>query len=294
MTILMDCVLGCHRSGGGTDAIIHLLTADTKSLGGWEGSVHGPPRTPVSSPNTIMMTPVMAAVADDDPIRRLLKQMEERRNAYRGTKQWINQSAIARRIGMSSSYVSRLESGDRDIRHLSGSDLYEVLTGYRFTPREIEGIVTEYNLNVPPQLRGLPVAAEAGRVVVVSEGGISQPSHSGQVEVQRSALRGLDPDSVRERTVQPHDLATAKAQERAPIGSQLIISGAVHPTENSLVIVDTGTAQALAVWPIVADWVTPYTIGGPLSATTISKDAPIVAVVISVNVPQPFLAPTAS
>lgn len=234
------------------------------------------------------MTSVMSAVQEQD-LTPLLEEMRWRREGA-GTPYKVNQSEIARDIGRSSSYISLLEAGKRNWHKVPGHHLYIILRGYGYTPSEIQGIVARYRLNAPPQL--VDDTAEPGTVVVLSEGGVSQPGVHGEVTVRVSDLHNVAPSVVRERRVMDFDLATAKAQERAGVGAQLLVSAAVAPTDDSLVIIEEEGVQALAVWPVKADWVTPYTIGGPYKAMPIgSSNMRLVAVVVSVNLRQPFIHP---
>lgn len=239
-------------------------------------------------PRTHTMTPVMADERDNK-LKPLLDQMRWRRTGA-GSPYKINQAKIGRELGKNdSSHISRLESGERSLYNLSGHDLYILLRGYGYSPSDIKGIVATYNFNTPPQLLD---PAEPRTVVIVSEGGISQPRDIGEVEVPLSSLHNADPSTVRERTVQPHDLATAKAQAKAEVGSNLIVSYVAQPMDESLVIVECeGGIQALAVWPVMADWVTPYRMGGPHPAMPIDADSKIAGVVLSVNQPQKFILP---
>lgn len=241
---------------------------------------------PLGNPATHTMTAVMPNdFPDTEP---LLEEMKRRRLKSEETNDPIIQTAVAEQMGVSPSYVSLLERGKRRLWKLPGTQLYILLRGYRYQPSEIAGIVSRYRLNTPPQLLENPTV-ESGTVVVVSEGGISQPGESREVEVQRSALLGLDPTVITERKVLPHDLATSRAQARAGVDTQLIVTATVQPIEDSLVIVEQDGVQALAVWPVKADWAMPYRMGGRLGAVALdATQLRLVAVVVNTIVPQPF------
>lgn len=200
----------------------------------------------------------------DVDLTPLLAELRLRRiNSRKGPKRLrIRQEDVAKAMGVDATYVGRLESGKRSLRNVPGDQLYHFFRGYHYTPSEIEGIVSRYRLNTPPQLLESR-AAETGMVVVLSEGSITRPGEPVDVQVPRYSLRGLEPQAVRERTVHAFDLATPKAQEKAPIGSQLILSDEVHPGDGGLVVVEQDGRQALAMWPLVGGWATPYRPGGP-------------------------------
>src|SRR5690606_22456167 len=121
--------------------------------------------------------------------------MKRRREASRLTDDPIVQPDIAALMKVDASHVSRLESGKRHLINLTGTQLYILLRGYRFTPLEIQGIVTRYKLNTPPELLQ-DLTASAGMVTVVSEGGITHRSSPVPMTVPEAYLDGHAPGSV--------------------------------------------------------------------------------------------------
>lgn len=239
----------------------------------------------LAAPSTITSVMALGDLPDTKP---LTDEMQRRRLESEGTPDPIRQTVIAEDMGVSSAYVSLLESGKRSLHSVKGDRLYKLLRGYRFAPSEIEGIVSRYRLNTPPQLLEFR-AAESGMVVVLSEGGVSHASNPVEVLVPKSALRGLEPSTVRERTVHEHDLATPAAQAEAPVGTRLIVSSDARPVDGSLVIVEQGDVRALVVWPLASGWATPYRPGGTLAPVALDAGkVRVAAVVVSDIRDRPF------
>lgn len=246
---------------------------------------HDMPVLALAAPRTITTVMGLGDLPDTTP---LTNDMRRRRLDSEKTSDPIRQTTIADDMGVTSAYVSLLEGGRRKLHALPGDQLYKLLRGYRYTPSEIEGIVARYRLNVPPQLMEFR-AAESGMVVILSEGGVSRVSNPVEVLVPKSALRGLDASTVRERTVQAHDLATPAAQTEAPVGTRLLVSSEAQPLDGSLVIVEQDGVQALVIWPSFAGWVTPYVPGGDLAPIELSAGRMrVAAVVISDIRDRPF------
>lgn len=114
--------------------------------------------------------PLGMTPSESDGLQSLRTELRLRRLNSRRTPHPIRHADVAELMGVHKTFVSRLESGKRSIRALSGELLYHFLTGYRYTPLEIEGIVSRYRLNSPPQLLESR-AAESGMVTVMDEGG---------------------------------------------------------------------------------------------------------------------------
>ena len=217
----------------------------------------------------------MASVRDVDlsPLHAELKLRRE------NSSRRINQTKIGEQLGLSSAQVSRLESGSRSLHNLTGSQLYTFLRGYLYTPSEIQGIVTRYQLNMPPQLLE-EMAVASGMVTVMDEGGVSRPTSPTPVAIPAAWLDGREPTTVTIRRVQRGDLATPAAARVAKVGSVLTLSRDEEPEVGSPVIVRTSIGEALATWPLEREWATPY---DPLAGAPalVSPAAEVVAVVIS-------------
>lgn len=193
---------------------------------------------------------------------KLLAELQHRRIRSLETDAPINQSEIAEKMGVTPGHVSRLERGQRHIRNLTGFQVYVFLRGYGFTPSEIEGMVTAFGWNFPPQLTAGAVAP-VGTVMVLHEGNVSRPGDPEPKPVQEEFLRGANPERVRSRDVSPYDLATARAQELVHPGTLLLYNPSARPKGGSIVILEAGKLQALAVWPLLeATYATPYAAGG--------------------------------
>lgn len=211
-----------------------------------------------ASPNTHILPIGMSESTWKLP--ELLAELERRRVASQLTNNPIEQTGIARAMGVSPSHVSRLESGARKLSNLPGEQLYIFLRGYRFTPLEIKGIVAVNNFNFPPQLMDETAAAPLGTVMVLHEGTVSRPGEPQHRPVQEEFLRGEKPERVRTREVAVSDLATRRAQEAVAVGTLLLHKPSGKPVNGSIVIVEVGDKQALAVWPLEdeGEWAAPY------------------------------------
>lgn len=216
----------------------------------------------------------------------LLLELKLRRLNSRKTARPIRHSEVAERMGVHKTFVGRLESGKRSLRNLPGEQLWHFLTGYRYTPLEIEGIVSRYRLNTPPQLLELR-AAESGMVTVMDEGGVSRPTTPAPVEVPAAWILDYDPGEVTIRWVKPGDLGTQRAKLEARPGTALTLSASEEPVEGSLVIVRSGDVQVLATWPLTRDWATPYDPDTDEAPAPVHAGMPIVAVVVSSTRPHP-------
>lgn len=195
----------------------------------------------------------------------LLGELTRRRLASRHTANPIEQTRIAADMGVSPGHVSRLESGKRPLSNLPGDQLYTFLRGYGFTPLDIKGIVSVNAFNYPPQLIEGTAEAPLGTVMVMHEGNVTRPGEVGHKPVQEEFLRGEQPDRVRQRTVAHSDLATERARELVKVGTDILYKPSGKPVTGSIVILEAGDKQTLAVWPLERDgeWASPYGVGGP-------------------------------
>lgn len=216
----------------------------------------------------------------DVDLTPLLAELKLRRLNSKNTSHPIKQPEIARALGVSSVQVSRLESGSRSLHNLTGSQVYTFLRGYLYSPSEILGIVTRYKLNMPPELVE-EMAAASGMVTVMDEGAVSRPNEPTPVAVPAAWVFGYDPNSVTIRRVKSSDLVTQRAKSAAMPGTILTVSRSERPTDGSLVILQAGDVQVLAVWPVERQWATPYDPDSGDSPVLVDATLPIVAVVVS-------------
>lgn len=219
----------------------------------------------------------------------LLTEMKNRRLASENTSNPIEQTRIAAEMGVHPSQVSRLESGARKLSNLPGDKLYILLRGYRFTPLDIQGIVAANTLNFPPQLIEGTAEAPLGTVMVMHEGTVTRPGEGGHRPVQEEFLRGVKPERVRHRTVAATDLATLRAQEQVKVGTNIVYKPGGKPVAGSVVILEVGSTQALAVWPLEQDgeWANPYGTG-PDAPVRLTKDATLIGVALTSYTDHPI------
>lgn len=67
----------------------------------------------------------------------------------------------------------------------------------------------------------------------------------------------------------------------------LTISTSEQPTDKSLVIVRSGDVHALAIWPLMKDWATPYDPTTAEAPVPIYPGMELVGVVVSSTRPHP-------
>lgn len=188
-------------------------------------------------------------MADDIDTSPLRNDMTRRRRAAEKTDDPINQSAIARQMGYSQGYVSRLEGGSRSLRRLSGPNVWILLRGYRYDALEIKAAVKRYGLNMPPQFAQERDDASPGLVTVMDEGSVSHPSEPTPHTVS-DALEGLfSAEELRIRTIRNVDLVTDDVEGATP-GARVWMHTTMSADNGRPALVKQDGVDALALWPI--------------------------------------------